>query len=1783
MTNPNDSVTSNGHLARKKLIAQRGVIKRKITCTFKLIEKDSSVDNFSNCTESIKNMLKDIAKLDTKINDSFCADEGSEEISEEFSSELDSQTSYSSSVMNQLSALSHKPESDSGTKSTVSESMSSCKLKLPELKCEPFAGEGTSFLEFHVFISQYNNIIGLRSDISKAMKLTYLKTYLKGYALKLVQHLQVNDINYDVALELLNSEFMNKPSIVDDLLKKLLELKPKFDHSYLETKIFINEVRCILSDLKVYEYDFLTDKAGNLLISHIVFSKLPMPFRQELVRKTNNNFPSVQDIFNNYVEIVRILNLRQTKSPINVQTPVAAETRHDFSSRNVNRSVTVGNPEQKTGEGKHGSKLCKFCTSTGHSMLSCSRYSSYQDRKRRCEELGVCSSCTSKQHQSDGCNRPLDFACVICKSKKHISALCSKFTPRVSSNFCTNSVNDSGQTYLLPYVTINVAAGKSNTSVKCLLDTGSQRSYIGSNVLERLGVNPNSKSSLLINTFIDSDYKDFAEAAVTVKFNSDKFLLPFLVNDEFNLALNIDGLTVARDNISKEFTLNSECDSDFVNLEGLIGIDALQYIGKIESIQCLSGRAFKFSSGIVPYGNIDNFLNNDQLATKYSKNRPENIVSGSVVNYVLNPVKSYFDPISPVCDSVIEGNLDRMFSAESIGLSEEYSDYDEQKVSEFSSGIKLENGKYSVELPWHDNISEVKSNYNVSLAVLNRVLLDLDKKNLYDKYNDVLLDQLGEGVIEEFQLTDANINEHIWIPHRPVIRTADNVTTKLRIVLNCSIKIGNAPSLNEAAYAGVDLMSDLIGLLLKIRENDYLVMSDIKKAFLMINLSKESDKNKFSILWKNKEGKLVAYRYRTIVFGYVTSPFILNYIIKHHVSSYPKDECSYVLSNNMYVDNLFFTGNNLTELETLYKDCYQRMMDAGFQLRSWCSNSKDLNDKFVSDEISSSPDNVCEKVLGYDYFPKLDEIKLNEFDINNPEILTKRTILSYIARIFDPIGFCLPVTVKAKLFMREIWKSKVNWDEQISDSLKSTWFKIKSDLDSLQSLSFPRKAFDGNCSLYVLCDSSKELYGFTCYLQNQNGCNLIFAKAKTTPLKSKSLPTLELMAAHLALKCLPTILSPLKKNITDITVAVDAQVALSWILTGNVKTKNICAKNRVKDIGKLRDVIKTEFGIDCKFKYISTDLNSADLLTRGVSFSEFSSRRDFWLHGPAFLRVHPVIWPEKPLGCLSECSKALTMNAATSSATHSSGSIFDLEKFSSADLTFRVTGMVLRAIDKFRRRDLKSKVEYVDMAKRYWLTVEQRKYFYEEFNFLEGKQPVDAPVLVKNLNLFIDKDNLIRSKGRLSKCTSVSYDLNNPILLPKNSILTRLLVSNAHMFCKHLGTTPTLTALRKSGFWVPKGRVVVRSVLRKCIICKKLNAHSFRYPRPNDYIADKVNLINPFDHTGIDYTGNITVKFGDELRKMYILLFTCMSVRAVHLELMPDMSTKSFLFAFIKFCNRYTIPTKIYSDNASTFLQSIGILAESEIENEFTDFLVKNSIRHVRIPLYSAWVGSAWERMIGVIKSCLYKSIGRKRVDYFEFISLLSDIQEAVNNRPLTYRCDNELLDSITPNSFLKHSIGRSILLDGTAGSELVLPNRKDIVQSLEKREQFFQKFREMFYEEYLISLRESGRDLHQTEWENVISPGDIVLVSAPNQARHCWKMGRVQEVLPGNDGVVRCVKISRSDRTEGVYSINMLYPLELSVTPSICPKPAVASNSIVKRPRRAAATKCLAKLKNGN
>ena len=167
----------------------------------------------------------------------------------------------------------------------------------------------------------------------------------------------------------------------------------------------------------------------------------------------------------------------------------------------------------------------------------------------------------------------------------------------------------------------------------------------------------------------------------------------------------------------------------------------------------------------------------------------------------------------------------------------------------------------------------------------------------------------------------------------------------------------------------------------------------------------------------------------------------------------------------------------------MYRTAFERMSVAGFELRSWMSNSEGLQEISKNDKKGVYHDLEYKKLLGYSYFPKKDVLKLSQDKLESKSTLTKRIMLSLLAHAYDPLGFVLPVLVSGEVLLRSLWLRKVEGDVQLPNDDVTAWKKLCLDLNKLQNLEFPRRAYDSldSVDLIIFCDASQQMYGFVCY------------------------------------------------------------------------------------------------------------------------------------------------------------------------------------------------------------------------------------------------------------------------------------------------------------------------------------------------------------------------------------------------------------------------------------------------------------------------------------------------------------------------------------------------------------------------------------------------------------------------------------------------------------------------------------------------------------------------------
>ncbi len=479
---------------------------------------------------------------------------------------------------------------------------------------------------------------------------------------------------------------------------------------------------------------------------------------------------------------------------------------------------------------------------------------------------------------------------------------------------------------------------------------------------------------------------------------------------------------------------------------------------------------------------------------------------------------------------------------------------------------------------------------------------------------------------------------------------------------------------------------------------------------------------------------------------------------------------------------------------------------------------------------------------------------------------------------------------------------------------------------------------------------------------------------------------------------------------------------------------------------------------------------------------------------------------------------------------------------------------ILRFIQNCRQRKNKRhtgilKCSEINSAVRTWIKQSQYSSYKAELSSLKdnGKKVLHKTSRIRQLGLFIDDDGLIRCNGRIHNAR-VPEITKFPYLLPANDIFTKLVVMDAHSHLSHSGLNATVVHIRQQ-FWIPTIRQCIKKILHKCVQCKKVIGKPYQATTAPPLPKIRVQEAPPFTYTGVDYTGALFVQGQDSAyKKAYICLFTCAVTRAVHLEVVPNLSAHSFIQAFRRFISRKSLPRILLSDNATTFVsgsEEIEKLSKSDVT---TEFLSSHGVEWKFIPKRAPWYGGFWERLIALTKTSLKKVLGRSQVNMETLVTIVSEIESILNDRPLTYpSSDIKDCEPLTPAHLL---YGRRITTLPYPQAEIEETsdfNSKHSCHHLSKRAKnqrlLIQSFWKRWKTDYLTSLREFHRTTGNDQ--QTIRLGDIVQIH-DDSPRVNWKIGMVSDVIRGNDGLIRSAIITtKTGKTS--RPIVKLYPLEVN------------------------------------
>ncbi|XP_035217266.1 uncharacterized protein LOC118190626 [Stegodyphus dumicola] len=390
----------------------------------------------------------------------------------------------------------------------------------------------------------------------------------------------------------------------------------------------------------------------------------------------------------------------------------------------------------------------------------------------------------------------------------------------------------------------------------------------------------------------------------------------------------------------------------------------------------------------------------------------------------------------------VEAQLKKFFDLESIGIRDDPNSYDEDKSLEiFNKTVSFKDGRYIVSLPWKKHWKHLGDNFVVAEKRIKILMRKMQHDNtLYLKYRETLEEYLNQGIIERVLDSTKPVNKPVfYMPHQAVYRE-ESITTKMRIVFDASSHEIGSLSLNDCLWPGINLNQNIFHLLIYFRLNRVAILGDIDKAFLQIVLA-EKDRDAVRFLFvknidtplQNTDDQLEVYRFKRVLFGVNSSPFLLAATIKLHIQKYRNvyPDTFQILDTCMYVDDLVTGADDVSEALKTSREAKEIMRGAGMNLRKWVTNDYHLAKKWEEENFDIHPLSSNEKilkVLGIQWNIQEDSLSIETScltKISRRKKSTKRFILQTAGKIYDPLGLITPFTVRIKLLLQKLWLRKI--------------------------------------------------------------------------------------------------------------------------------------------------------------------------------------------------------------------------------------------------------------------------------------------------------------------------------------------------------------------------------------------------------------------------------------------------------------------------------------------------------------------------------------------------------------------------------------------------------------------------------------------------------------------------------------------------------------------------------------------------------------------------------------
>ncbi|XP_054087607.1 uncharacterized protein LOC128922101 [Zeugodacus cucurbitae] len=1081
--------------------------------------QSSKVDALSVDTEVITTYLQLLEEQWTRFCDAqqelTCGDEN---VSLEEQSRIQGEEWYSTAKANMKrlrAAQRQTPQRSTAPESPVP-------VPLPKLQLPLFGGDPTQWLPFH---DAFCSLIHTNANLSNGQKLHYLRNCLNGEALDLVSSLAVCDSNYAEAWDLLTARYKVMRVIVDSHIKALMSVGIAAKDNAKAIKQVLNSILQHVGALRALgrPVEFWDD-----WLIHLTVSKLSYETRKHwelsILLDDLPSFSALREFLEN-----RARSLEMVPS---VSTTAKTTTKNVFHTAFTQPEIHV--PTSTATKVSN----CVYCNEE-HRIYSCSQFSQLDPKGRlsAIKKLGTCINCLSKGHMLTRCRST--SSCRICQ-RRHHTLLHASFInqPATSESTANEHFNvtahhaNADRVILLPTAEIMIQdfAGRWQPA-RALLDNGSHASFITEACIQRLRL-PRSPSSAYV-TGIGSLQGGRTKGEVTLnisprtlktQFQVSTLILPKITNDLPTASLprsawpHITDLPLADWNYS-----------DPGPIDILIGMDTMDkfLLSGLRKGERGTPMAQNTVFGWVLFGNATNSQNPPLKVTTLHSDTHLNQLISKFWELEELPTRKFYSPEESLCEKLF-----------------------------YETTQRAPDGRFIVRLPFKKNLLIGESRQAAVRALLRMEKRFAANKQLLEEYTDFMEELISMGHME---LAETTTDKMYYMPHHAVVKETSQ-TTKLRVVFNASMKSTSGNSLNDALMVGPQLQQDLFSILVRFRTHRFGIIADIEKMYRQVYVAKE-DTDYQRIVWRSNPAEPVRdYRLVRVTYGIASASHLAIKSLHQAAinASNASKEVIEVIKSDFYMDDLLTGADTFHDLASLQKDVSNALSESGFELRKWATNCQRVKQLIphASKQIShllADGDQI--RTLGTIWHTNHDCLSIAVNNDELPNALTKRTFLSDSSKVFDPLGLIAPCTIRSKIWLQTLWRSNVDWDEPVPSEVAKDWLAHHRELPQLSSIKLNRwlgTSKTSHTEFHIFTDASEVAYAAALYCRTQSSDGtfkvvLVAAKTRVAPLKTTSLPRLELCAAHLGAKLLQQVQFSLNYTIDKLYAWTDSMVTLAWL------------------------------------------------------------------------------------------------------------------------------------------------------------------------------------------------------------------------------------------------------------------------------------------------------------------------------------------------------------------------------------------------------------------------------------------------------------------------------------------------------------------------------------------------------------------------------------------------------------------------------------------------------------